>query len=211
MTNSITLKMIDGECAVFTTSRGKLQAHAHKIGMMIVNHSAPKEAGPDACGTGNCDRALKLTLIMPNSWANQMEEWFKVFTPIRVVTGNGKVGYDPKYKAIKDNKKLSDDEKTIERLKWWKLSDAEQTPYHEVKQEERPKPDLTFEAILKGPPALAKRLEKQIEDELVPASLMPTVLATIAMYKSMKIVRVSTKSPENDDTLGNASPEDIAA
>lgn len=111
----ITAKAIKAKIKTFSTNRAKLQALGHEIGMMILNHAAPIGAGPNACGTNDCTQAIALIREMPKSWQVQMTEWFKVFSPIRVVVKNDKCEYDPAYKKLPT---------AAEKLNAWNLAGA---------------------------------------------------------------------------------------
>lgn len=183
---AITLKQIDDEINVFTINKNKLRDHAHTVAMLIFMHAAPKEVGPDCVGSGDCTRALKLVKAMPKSWAEQMVVWFKEFTPVRIVAKNDKCEYDPKYK------KLSAEEK----LTWWKLAEANMTPYHELSEEPDVAKPLDWDAILKMVEGLGKRINKAIEENRVPEHDIESAKAVAEKVTGLKLTRIRKTDPK---------------
>jgi hypothetical protein len=183
-----TLKSIDKRIATFTTNRDKLRNDAHEIAMLIVNHAAPTACGPNAQGTGDCTRMLRLMQAMPSSWAEQMDFWLRKFTPIRVIVKNGKCEYSKEYKALSSAE---------EKVEAWDLEGAAATPYYEAKKEEAPKPALDFEALCKMVEGLGKRIAKKVEDGEVKPEDMESAKAIAAKVSAIKLVRVK---PANTNT-----------
>lgn len=184
-----TLKQIDAKIATFTTNRAKLQTLGHEIAMMIFLHAAPAAVGPDCMGTGDCTRAIKLAKAMPKSWATQIENWLIANTPIRVVTKNDKCEYDPAYKKLSAEDKLT----------WWKLEQANTTPFYELEEPESATTILDFAALLKMVSGLSARIEKKIEaGEVKPEDVLSAQAVAVALsgLKVEKVVGTAT----NDDT-----------
>lgn len=195
-TNKITLAQIDAKIATFSTNRKALQTLAHDIAMMILRHAAPKEVSPDCVGSGDCTRALSLMEQMPKSWAAQMDNFFRLYSPIIVVTKNKKCGFNPDYK------KLTAEEKLLV----WKLDLAAQNPFYELEEPEAQSKVLDFEALVKMVEGMAKRLEKQAEEGKVAEEDIPSALALVTQLKGLKIKRVKP-APANT----NEAPASVPA
>jgi hypothetical protein len=199
-TNRLTLKQIDGEITTFTTSRKALETHGHNIAMMILRHAAPAEVNADCSGSGDCTRALKLAQAMPKSWCAGLEEWFKLFSPIRVVTKNGKCEFDPAYK------KLSKDEK----LTWWKLEDAAMTSFIDLEPDmnSNAKP-LDLAALLKLLERQADGLDKKAEDGKIvdhDVAIAVQMAAELRKLAAKKWSRKAKAATANDTTTKTDKP-----
>jgi hypothetical protein len=191
-----TLKKIDAKIATFTTNRVKLQNLGHDIAMLVFMHAAPTQISDDCSGTGDCTRALKLAKQMPKSWQAQLENWFKMFTPIRLVTKNDKCEYDPKYKAEKD---------ADSKLAFWKLAEANETPFYDLEEPEPATQLLTLEQILAMLPALAKRIDSKIEKKEVVEDALPQAAIVSAALKALNFTqakRTVEAAVSNDDVEG---------
>ena len=197
-TNRVTLKQIDKQIGTFSTNRVALQHLGHTIAMMIVYHCAPKEVSDDCQGSGDCTRMLKLASEMPKSWQAQLNDWSTAFTPIRFNVSNGKVGFDPKYR------KLTAEEK----LEWWKVAEAAETPFFDLAEPDVVAKAMTFEEMVKMVEQLGKRIAKKVENGDVPDDLIPTAEALSERLSSMKIVRIN---PKNDNEASAKSPKSKAA
>jgi hypothetical protein len=192
---TITLKKIDDKIATFSTNRAKLQVLGHEIAMLIFMHAAPKQVSDDCSGTGDCTRALKLAKQMPKSWQTQLENWFKAYSPIRLVTKNDKCEYDPKYKAEKD---------VDAKLAYWKLAEANETPFYELDEPESATQVLTLEQILAMLPALAKRIDQKIEKNEVVDADKPQAALVSAAIKALNFARAKSIVTEGADNDANA-------
>jgi len=193
-----TLKTIDKAIATFTTNRDKLRDSAHDILMMIVNHAAPKEAGPDAEGSGNCTRALKLMEQMPASWAEQADAWLRAFTPIRVVVVNQKCEFDPAYKKLNPAQKPEQ----------WNIEEAAQKPFWEFQPERAPQEPKSFEELVNLVHGLGKRINKMAEEGNVKDEDLDSAKA---MSERLSTLRFSRVKPSNDDDSENAKTVEEAA
>ena len=127
------LKNIDKAITDFTMSRNKLKVQ--ETALEILNYAAPKAADPNARGHGNCEGMLKLAQVIPKPWADQLTNWCKEYSPIRVVIRKSPiyVGYDPIHKTLKCEPETMTQEEMnavmAERLKWWNLQGAASTPF----------------------------------------------------------------------------------
>ena len=184
---AITLKSIDKRIATFTTNRDKLRNDAHEIAMLILNHAAPKEAGPNAQGTGDCTRMLRLCEAMPKSWAEQMVAWAKKFSPIVVVVKNGKCQYSNEYKKLEDDS---------QKVAAWNLEGAAALPFYEATDEPDAKPILDFAALCKMVEGLSKRIAKKVEDGEVKPEDMESAKLIASRISSIKL----TRAPVANDT-----------
>ena len=185
----MTLKKIDTKIATFTTNKAKLQQLGHEIAMMIFRHAAPK-ALPDCAGSGDCSRILKLANAMPKSWMAQLHAWTGEFSPIRFNTTQNTFGYAAKYKA----------EETPEaKLEWWNIEGANDTPFYEMLE---PEPELVLLDATKLAgfvAALAKRIEKKVEDGAVAptaVAMAQNMVATLSALDFKKVVANSDDEPE---------------
>lgn len=195
----ITLKAIDTAIGAFTTNRDKLRQQAHDIAMMIFYHAAPKGVSDDCQGTGDCTRALKLLEAMPASWAQQMNQWFRDMTPIRINSNAGNVGFDPKYKK----------ETAENKLHWWKLEEANSTPYFEHKAEDRTRIDILDTAkMLKMADQLASRIEKKLQEDEVKPEDEATARTLIAYIRKATAAKIVLDVPSNDEVK---AAEEVAA
>lgn len=196
-TNKITLAQIDGQIATFTTNRKALAALGHDIGMMILRHAAPAEVNDDCQGSGDCTRALKIVKNMPKSWAAGMELWFKAFSPIRVIGKNDKCEFDPAYKKLTKEEKLT----------WWKLTEAAETTFLEMEPDVAEAKMLTVEALLKLLEQQASRISKNVEEGKVAEADAPAALLMskdlIALSK--KKYRSAAKAKKNKTPAANTN------
>ena len=190
-TNKITLAQIDAKIATFSTNRKALQTLAHDIAMLVLRHSAPKEVNDDCVGSGDCTRALALMEQMPKSWAAQMDNFFRLYSPIRVTVKNKKCGFDLDYK------KLS----AADKLTWWKLDQAAQNPFYELDEPDAKSSVLDIEALIKLIESTAKRIEKRVEAGEVAEDAVLSALDIAAQLKGLKIKRIKP-APANEDTAG---------
>ena len=195
---TITLKKIDSKIATFSTNRAKLQTLGHEIAMLVFMHAAPKAVSDDCSGTGDCTRALKLAKQMPKSWQTQLENWFKLYSPIRLVTKNDKCEYDPKYKAEKD---------ADVKLAFWKMAEANETPFFELDEPESASEPMTLEQILAMIPALAKRIESKADKGEIVADALPQAKAIAKALTGLNFASLNAKAKDAD----NANEEPIAA
>jgi hypothetical protein len=191
---TITLKKIDSKIATFSTNRAKLQTLGHEIAMLVFMHAAPKAVSDDCSGTGDCTRALKLSKQMPKSWQTQLENWFKAYTPIRLVTKNDKCEYDSKYKGEAD---------ADVKLAFWKMAEANETPFYELDEPESASDPMTLEQILAMIPALAKRIESKADKGEVVADALPQARAIAKALSGLNFASLNAKSkdaaPANDE------------
>jgi len=178
---NITNKDIDKKIATFTTNRDKLRNLGHEIALMIFRHAAPEEVGTGCVGTGDCTRALKLIQALPGSWAIQMADWFKAYSPVRVVEKNGKCEFDPKYKAL---------ETRAEKLEWWNLEGAEATPFWELTAEVREVKTYDFNALVEMITRQAKAIKKKIKDGVVAPEDVPSAEALVTQLEALHFKRV---------------------
>lgn len=198
-TEKITVAKIDKEIATFTANRDALKALGHKVAMMIVYHAAPKAASDECNGTGDCTRALALMEALPKSWAAQYQTWLGAFTPIRVNVSAGNVGYDKKYQ------KLSAEEK----LAWWKIEEANTTPFYDFSKEPEVKP-FDFAALKKLLDRLPNQIQKKINDGLVSDEDMATMLAAKEQLEGLvvrKVKPLKVPNREGDNDTITASEE----
>lgn len=196
---TITLKKIDTKIATFSTNRAKLQTLGHEIAMMVFMHAAPKAVSDDCSGTGDCTRALKLAKQMPKSWQTQLENWFKAYSPIRLVTKNDKCEYDPKYKGEAD---------ADVKLAFWKMAEANETPFFELDEPESASEPMTLEQILAMIPALAKRIESKADKGEVVADALPQARAIAKALSGLSFASLNAKAKEGAD---NANDDAMAA
>lgn len=198
----ITTAMIDQKLLVFTTDRNKLRDLGQEIGMMILNHAAPEDAGPNAQGTGDCTRAVKLAQEMPKSWATQLTSWFNAVSPIRIV--GTKVSYCDEYKALKITPEMSAEEKAAvrdERLKWWRLEEAAIHPFFTFDEPESKVTILDLNGIMKWLASQANALEKKADDGKVKPEEIATAKAIAERLRSIKVMHVE---PANDAPKADA-------
>lgn len=201
-TNRVTLDQIDGEISTFTTSRKALETHGHNIAMMIIYNCAPVEVSDECAGSGNCSRALKLAKAMPKSWCQGLEDWFKAFTPIRVVAKNGKCEYDPKYKNLSP----------AEKLTWWKVAEAAENPFYSYEKDiPDEKPALALEALLKMVEQVASRMTKQVEEGKVAEADAPAALLMAADLVALSKKKYRSAARKGAPaTANNNKPVDTA-
>lgn len=184
---AITLRKIDAEIQAFTTNRDKLRDQAHAIAMMIFYHAAPKEVGANCQGTGDCTRGIKLVKAMPKSWAAQMVQWFREYTPIRIVPANDKCEFDPKYKKLSPK----------DKLEWWKLELANETPFHEVTDEPDAVRIYDFSQLIKMVEQLSKRIEKKLENDEVKPEDVESAKLISATLSGLHFEKVKVEAPAN--------------
>jgi hypothetical protein len=195
----ITNAMIDAQIAVFTTDRNKLRDLGQTVAMMILNHAAPEDAGPNAQGTGDCTRAVKLANEMPNSWAGQLSSWFNAFSPIRIV--GTKAAYDDEYKKLKITPKMTAEEKQAvrdERLAWWNLEEAAIQAFHTFEEPKAVAKVLDIAGLLKWMEAQAKSIEKKAEGDKVKEEAIASALDIAKYLRAYKFVPVAPANEEEN-------------
>lgn len=192
---TITLAAIDSKIGTFTTNRKALASLGHEIAMMIFMHAAPKEVSSDCNGTGDCTRALPLMQQLPKSWAAQMDNWLRLYTPIRVVVRNNKCEYDPAYKKLTAEEKLT----------WWKIEEANLNPFYELNKPDLEEKLLTFEELLKMVESMAKRIETRVKDNDVADEDKESALAMAATLRKVKFDRVKADNANEAGDEANAA------
>lgn len=202
----ITNAMIDAKIVLFTTDRSKLQNLAQIIALMIVNHAAPEDAGVNACGTGDCTRATKLSAEMPKSWAAQLSSWFEAFTPIRL---NGpKVAYCDEYKALKITPEMTPEQKQEvreQRLTWWKLEEAAIKPFYDFKEPTVEAKPLDLAGIVKWLEAQAKGLENKADSGKITPAEVETARALADKLRAINIVHIPVENDNDDEAKAPAA------
>lgn len=200
---AITLKRIDTQLQSFTTNRDKLRDQAHTIAMMIFYHAAPKAISDDCNGTGDCTRASKLVEALPRGWSDLMKMWFTQFTPIRISSDGKIAGYDKKYGKLD----------AADKLKWWKLEDANTMPFHTLTADGGNGVTKVLELadLIKMAHQLGKRINKIAEDEDDKNVLKPedkaTAMAFASTLTNLELHRVATPAADNADS----ADEQVAA
>lgn len=188
-TEKAALKAIDAKIATFRVNRDKLKKLGHEIAVLIMSHANTH---------GDCTRALKLAGEFPKSWQPQIAAWFKAFSPIRVVVVNGKCEYDPAYKKLSPKDKLD----------WWKLDEAEATPFWEVLKEPEAAKVMDFEALMKLVKHLGSKIEKQINEGNVKPEDTESAKALVIQLEGLKVERVKVNPASNaNDSAAVALPE----
>jgi hypothetical protein len=201
----ITNAMIDAKLVIFTTDRNKLRDLGQEIALMVLNHAAPEDAGPNAQGTGDCTRAAKLASEMPKSWATQLTSFFIAVSPIRI--NGSKVAYDDAYKALKITPDMSAEDKAAvreERLKWWRLEEAAIHPFYEFDEPDSKVKILDLAGIMKWLEAQASSLEKKADDGKVAASEIETAKAVAARLRAIKVMHVEAANTNVNDVNDKA-------
>lgn len=146
----MSLKKIDSQIKRVTTNGAKLNQLIHSTAMLIAQHAADH---------GDCTRALTLVKAMPASMRRTMLVlWFNTFTPIRVIFQNDKVG------MVKE---------TAKGFTPFDLEAGEATPFYELAEQNAEKEPLDFDKLIALLPALAKRIEKKIENGEVAEEAVP--------------------------------------
>lgn len=188
---AITLKQIDDKINTFTTNRDQLKQLGHEIAMLIFRHAAPASL-PECDGTADVTRALKLAKQMPKSWQPQLVEWFKLYSPVRIVVKNDKVGLDADYKALPK----------AEKPKAWKLDEANENPFYELEEPDANPKTLSIDELI----AMFTRIPKLIEtkkkegliktDDIAKADLLVTFARAIDFDKVKRINPVNENSTD---------------
>lgn len=190
-----TSKMIDDNIKTFTTNRDTLRQLAHDTAMMILYHAAPKTViEGETSGSGDTTRALKLIKAMPKSWAEQMNQWFNTFSPIRVVHQRDAHGLCTKYKALDKS----------EKDQHWKLSEAMETPFWEL-TEEKDVVLIDNAKVTGWHAAQAKAWQKKLDDGKIDPKAIASTKALIAALNAIKLVIVE-EAPANDATAPVEQP-----
>ena len=169
-------KIIDRKIASFITSRDKLKNLGHDIAMLIFDHAAEH---------GDCTRAIKLAVALPNSWQPQMEAWFKAFSPIRVVIKNGKCEFSAEFKKAANANKPE----------FWDREAALATPFYDVLEEPKVDKIYDFAALVKMVERIAAQIEKKVEEGKVPAEDVESAKAIARTVAGLSFQRVK---PAND-------------
>jgi len=183
-----TLKQIDGAIAKFATSAAALNQQCHTVAMMIFRHAAPKLAGSDCEGTGDCTRAVKLVRAMPASFRRTMMiDWFAKNSPIRIKLGDSgdKCQYDPKYSKLTAEEKLN----------CWNLENANSERFYDLADKTPEEKIFNLAAMIKFVEGLGKRIEKSIEKGEIPSDDMETALALDAKLKALRVTPIKPKNP----------------
>lgn len=156
-----------------TSSYQKANEYVHETAMMIVKHA--KEHG-------DCSTAQGLVMALPASMRREMLIlWFGTFTPIVVKNSD-----DWDAKMHKEGTKLFVD---------WNLEKAEETPFYELAEQNKERPPLDLEGLIKMFTQFGDRIEKLIDEDKVPEELVESAYAAAKRIKAIKIV---PKAPAND-------------
>ena len=182
-----TLKQIDARIQKFGASITSQKVDAHAIVMMITRHAAP-QSFPNCDGTGNCDRILRLAMIMPTSWQVQLLHWCEAFTPIRFNVKSSKGGFSSKYKE------LAQDDPA--RLEWWKIAEGEENPFYEYSKEPSAAQLMYLPDLVDYLPAAIKRLEKTVDGEGKRKVAGDALGYAIYLVETLKAAQATVKTPE---------------
>lgn len=169
-------KIIDRKIASFVTNRDKLKNMGHDIAMLIFDH---------AMEHGDCTRAIKLAVALPNSWQPQMEAWFKAFSPIRVVIKNGKCEFSAEFKKAS----------AANKPEFWDRESAVATPFFDVMEEPKVDKVLDFAALVKMVERIAAQIEKKVEEGKVAPEDVDSAKAIARTVAGLSFQRVK---PAND-------------
>lgn len=163
-----------------TASYDKANALVHATALEILDHA--KEHG-------DCSTAQGLVMAMPASTRREMLIlWFKTFTPIVVKN-------DDKWNA-----KMH--EKGTKLFVEWDREGAEAKPFYELANENKERPPLDDEGILKLISQLAGRLTKMSEEGKIRPEFVQSAEEISAQLKRIKVRKVV---PSNDDAAGAAA------
>ena len=177
-----TLKQIDAKLRVISTTGDKLNALVHEAAVMIAAHA--KEHG-------DCTRALALVFAMPASVRRQkVIDWFALYTPIRVIPKNDKVG------MLKE---------TAKGYTPFDLEAGGETPWFKLAELDPEEKLYDFDALVKMVERLAKQIVKKVEDGKVPAEDVKSAEAIASQISHLKLVRV------NDNPVPAAKAENKVA
>ena len=179
----MSLKKIDANIKRIVTSAAKLNVLIHETAMAIAEHA--KEHG-------DCTRALTLVRAMPASMRRTMLVlWFNTYTPIRVVEANDKVGM------------LKPDAKGFTPFD---LEAGNDTPFYELAEQNKEAEPMDFDKLMALIPALAKRIQKKIDEGQVQENAVEAGQRMVIALQSLKIERPKAVN-DKYDTL----PEEAAA
>lgn len=195
---SITLKQIDDKINTFSTNKVALQKLGHEIAMLIFRHAAPASL-PECDGTADVTRALKLAKQMPKSWQPQLVEWFKLYSPVRIVVKNDKCGLDADYKALPK----------AEKPKAWKLDEANENPFYELEEPDAVGKTLSIDELIAMFTRIPKLIETKVKEGLVKTDDIPKAetLVTFARAIDFDKVKRITASVANDQPQAPATEQ----
>jgi len=199
-----TLKQIDSAIAKFATSAAALNEQCHTVAMMIFRHAAPKAAGPDCQGTGDCTRAVKLVRAMPASFRRTMMiDWFAKNSPIVIKLGDSgdKCQYNLKYSTLTDSDKLA----------CWNLERANSERFYDLADKTPELKIFNLKAMIQFVESIGKRIEKEVEKGAIPADDMDTALALQAKLQAVTVVRIKPKNPTPVTTFDGLAASDLNA
>lgn len=180
----MSLKQIDQKIRRITTNAQKLNELIHETAVMVAEHA--KEHG-------DCTRALTLVKAMPASMRRTMLVlWFNTYTPIRVVFTNDKVG------ILKESAK---------GYTPFDIESGKETPFYELAEQNAETQPLDFDKLIAMLPALAKRIEKKVEEGEVEENAVPIANNIATTLKALKFDRPANDEAEADREAGEAWEE----
>lgn len=169
----MSLKSIDQRIRRIVTNSAKLNVLIHETAVMVAKHASEH---------GDCTRALSLVKAMPASMRRTMLVlWFNTYTPIRVVLTNDKVGMlKPEAKGYVP----------------FDIEGGSETPFYELAEQNAESQPLDFDKLVAMLPALAKRIEKKIENGEVADDAVETGQRIV---NTLAALRFDRPAPANDE------------
>lgn len=183
MAKSFTARMRD-RFKVITSSYDKANKYTHATAMEICKHA--KEHG-------DCSLAQELVMALPASVRREMMIlWFATYTPIVVKN-------DEKWNA-----KMHKPESKL--FVEWNLEDGDAKPFYELAKENKERPPLDFEGLVKLVERLSNTIEKRVDNGEVNAEDIPTALDIARKLKGLKIRRIAADndSPKVEEAAAAA-------
>lgn len=190
MSKTIILKNLK----IITATGDKLNGLIHETAILVCEHAQEH---------GDCTLALDLCKAMPASMRREMLVlWFSLFTPIRVVVKNDKVGM---LKATQKGYTPFD------------LEAGKAEPFYELAEKNPEGKIYDFAALLELARRLGKTVQKKIDDGKVEANDVDSAKAIVAALTSFNVPRVitpdntdvKTDKPEGDNVTELKKPETV--
>ncbi len=181
MAKSFNARMADRFVKI-TADYAKINDYVHETAVMIAEHA--KEHG-------DCSTAQGLVMAMPASSRREMLIlWFATFTPIVVKN-------DDRWNAKmhKEGTKL---------FVPFDIEAGKAKPFFQLAEENKERPPLDFDGLLKLVERLSTQIERKIEKGEVVDEDIPTALDVARKLKGLKIIKIKPEPANNESDAAEA-------
>lgn len=177
-----TLKQIDALIKRVRTNGEKLNALIHEAGVLVLEHAAEH---------GDCSRAQALVMAMPASMRRtSLIAWFSQFSPIVVKNSDdwdAKM-HKPQTASGADNP----------LFRPFDIEGAKAKPFWQIANENKEREPASFESLLQQFERLAKRIEKQIDDNMIVEGDVDKAKAMVRVLEGLDLKSMVTDTASDE-------------